>query len=197
MSYDSASRPAQLHMLWPAGRSGTAAERLPVALPTDYELRTFEPADAAAYLALMQTAGFTDFGEAHLSGWLAKVLPDGFFLIVHRPTGRLAATAGASHCPDALLHPYGGELGWVAGSLAHAGRGLGRAVCATALNRFLSAGYRRIYLRTDDWRLPALKIYLGLGFQPFLYAPDMPARWATICEKLHWPYSPEAWPSLT
>jgi mycothiol synthase len=193
---DDVPRPAQqLHMLWPADWLIAANPALPMTLPEDYELRTYQPADAAAYLDLMHGAGFTDFDEARLVGWLTKVLPDGFFLIVHRPTGQLAVTAGASHNPDPL-HPYGGELGWVAGSPAHAGRGLGRAVCAAVVNRFLSAGYRRIYLRTDDWRLPAIKIYLDLGFQPFLYAPDMAGRWAVVCEKLRWPYMLEQWPGI-
>ncbi len=34
-------------------------------------------------------------------------------------------------------------------------------------------------------RLPALKIYLRLGYQPLLYAPDMVARWQAIATKLN------------
>jgi mycothiol synthase len=71
---------------------------------------------------------------------------------------------------------------------------LGTAVCAAATARLLSAGYGRIYLQTDDWRLPALLTYLRLGYVPFLYAADMPSRWQSVCEALGWPYTPEAWP---
>ena len=99
----------------------------------------------------------------------------------------------ATHNPTPL-HPYGGELGWVAGSPAHAGRGLGTAVCAAVVRRFLTAGYRRVYLLTDDWRLPALKVYLKLGFVPYLFEAGMAARWQGICNALHWPYTPESWP---
>jgi mycothiol synthase len=60
--------------------------------------------------------------------------------------------------------------------------------------RFFQAGYRRIYLKTEDFRLPALKTYLRLGYEPLLYAPDMPERWRAICNRLGWPYTPEAWP---
>jgi mycothiol synthase len=181
--------PQQLHMLWP--------ERLMPAPPEpslnpDYELRVFRPEDAGAYLALMHGAGFTQFDAEALKKWLDRVLPDGFFVVVYRPTGELAATALAAHNPSPL-HPFGGELGWVAGSPAHAGRGLGRAVCAAVVRRFVCAGYRRIYLKTDDLRLPALKVYLGLGFVPFLFADDMPGRWQAICEKLSWPFTPEQW----
>ena len=60
------------------------------------------------------------------------------------------ATAMACHNP-APLHPFGGELGWVAGDPAHAGKGLGLAVCTAVTARFLSAGYHNVmgYFRDD------------------------------------------------
>jgi mycothiol synthase len=176
-------------MLWPERL--LASPPVPL-LPPDYELRIFRPEDGDAYLALMHGAGFTQFDEEALQRWLDLVLPDSFFVVTHGPTGALAATVLAAHHPS-LLHPFGGELGWVAGSQAHAGRGLGRAVCSAVVRRFISAGYKRIYLKTEDWRLPALKVYLTLGFVPFLYAPDMVGRWQAICKRLGWPFTPEAW----
>jgi mycothiol synthase len=128
-----------------------------------------------------------------LGHWLDRVLPDGLLLIEHLPTRELAATAMAAHNPRPQ-HPFGGELGWVAGNPRHAGRGLGRAVCAGVVRRLMSAGYRRIYLCTDDWRLPAISIYLRLGFVPLLYADDMAPRWSSVCEQLGYPSTPEAWP---
>ena len=112
-----------------------------------------------------------------------KCLPDGFFVIEHIQSGRLVATAMAHHqsLPE---HPCGGELGWVAGDPAHKGKGLGYAVCAAVVRRLLEIGYRNIFLRTDDPRLPAISVYLKLGFVPFLFAPDMEGRWRDICAKL-------------
>ena len=92
-------------------------------------------------------------------------------------------------------HPFGGELGWVAGDPAHAGKGLGRAVSAAVTARLLDAGYRNIHLYTEDWRLAALKTYLKLGYIPFLYSAEMPDRWQAICTRLQWPFTPEAWRS--
>lgn len=188
----------QLQMVWPEALLDGAPE--PV-LPADYHLRIFDPAsDTERYLALVHKAGFTDFTADRVAGCLNRVLPDGFFVVDHMPadaparTGEIVATAMASHAPTPL-HRYGGELGWVAGSPAHAGKGLGMAVCAAVVRRFLSAGYRRIYLLTDDWRLPALKIYLKLGFVPFLFTTGMAARWQAVCDKLSWPFTPETWPS--
>jgi mycothiol synthase len=166
-------------------------------------MRTFQAGDEDAYLSLMAEAGFDTFDHDALTDWLTRVLPDGFFVVVpHKAEAavadapRIVATAMASHNPDAM-HPFGGELGWVAASVAHRGQGLGRAVCAAATARLIHAGYRRIYLRTDDWRLPALKIYLTLGYMPLLYGPEperMRTRWKTICDALNWPFTPEAWP---
>jgi mycothiol synthase len=57
-------------------------------------------------------------------------------------------------------------------------------VCAEVTRRLLSAGYREIYLQTDDWRLPAIKTYLNLGYVPLLCEPDMEERWRLVCRNL-------------
>jgi mycothiol synthase len=183
-------KPLQLQMLWPENLLHSPPG---VNLPADYEIRTYEPRDRDAYLKLMASAGFTAFTESNLQEWLKRVLPKGLFVILHRPTGEMAATTMATHNPSDL-HPFGGELGWVAGSPAHAGKGLGRAVCAAVVARFLQAGYERIYLKTDDWRLPAIKVYLQLGFVPFLFTTGMEERWKTVCGKLKWAFTPDRWP---
>ena len=71
---------------------------------------------------------------------------------------------------------------------------MGLATCAAVTARFLSAGYRNIYLKTDDFRLPAIKIYLKLGYAPFLFTPEMKARWEAVCRKLDWPFTPQEKP---
>jgi mycothiol synthase len=164
-----------------------------VVLPEEYLLRTYRPEDEAGYIALMHGAGFTHFTPEYVQKTLRAILPDGLFVIEHISSGQLVATAMATHnpCPQ---HPYGGELGWVAGSAEHKGHGLGRAVCAAVLRRYIQAGYRRIYLSTDDWRLPAIKVYLTLGLQPFLYHDGMTERWQAVCAQLNWPFTPDAWP---
>ena len=99
----------------------------------------------------------------------------------------------ANHRPQEI-HPFGGELGWVAGHPDHTGKGLGMAVCASVVRRLLQAGYKNIFLNTDDWRLPALSIYLRLGWIPLLYMADMEERWRDVCAKLDWPFNPQDWP---
>ena len=42
----------------------------------------------------------------------------------------------------------------------------------------------------DDFRLPAIRIYLRLGFKPHLTGPDMEKRWRKVCAELKQPYEP-------
>jgi len=72
----------------------------------------------------------------------------------------------------------------VAADPEHRGKGLGLAVCAQATARFIQAGYRNIYLLTDDFRLPAIKTYLKLGYEPLLFCEGMAERWESVYRQL-------------
>jgi mycothiol synthase len=133
----------------------------------------------------MAGAGFAGWDRDRLARTVRMVLPEGFFVIEHRATARLVATAMACHRPSER-HPYGAELGWVAGDADHKGKGLGLAVCAAATGRLIRAGCRNIYLLTDDWRLAAIKTCLKLGFRPLPHAEGMADRWRKVCEKPAW-----------
>ncbi|HUT32190.1 MAG TPA: GNAT family N-acetyltransferase [Planctomycetota bacterium] len=171
---------AQLQMVWPERLLASPPRAV---VPPGYVMRQLGAADADAYLALMAKAGFKSWDHEQIEKVLPFVLPGGWFLVEHTPTGRLVATAMARHRP-VEGHPGGGELSWVAADPAHARKGLGMAVCAAVIARFLEAGYRRIYLLTDDWRLPAIRLYLQLGFEPFLARDDMADRWAAVLKQL-------------
>jgi mycothiol synthase len=105
------------------------------------------------------------------------------FLIIHRRTGQIVASASAHHQPI-KHHRFGGELGWVAVAPDHRGKKLGAVTCQAAIKRLKEAGYSDIYLRTDDWRLPAIKTYLNLGWVPFLFVPGMKKRWENVSKEL-------------
>jgi len=166
----------QLQMLWPSGKTSFPW----VDLPAGYTLRTFRRKDRGKYIQLMRKAGFTGWNQVETV--LQKALPEGIFF-VEDSQGNLVATACCLHNPT-RFHPSGGELGWVAVDPDHRGKGLGLVVCQEAVRRFLGAGYRRIYLLTDDWRLPAIKTYWKLGFIPFLYNSEMKERWQKVIKKL-------------
>ena len=170
----------QLQMVWPRGRLSSPPEPK---LPGGYKLRTYRPSDEAGYLAVMAKAGFEGWDPERVRRAMDHVLPDGLFVVEHRATGAVVATAMATHNPSEQ-HPNGCELGWVAADPAHGGKGLGLAVCAAVTALFLRRGYREIFLLTDDWRLPALKTYLKLGFEPLFYAEGMKKRWQNVRTEL-------------
>ncbi len=170
----------QLQMIWPERLLDSVPE---VTVPPGYRLRQYSPEDKQAYLALMHRAGFAEWNEETLDRMLAIILPEGFFLIEHTATGEVVATAMATHRPSSR-YPFGGELSWVAADPDHSGKGLGLAVSAAALRRFLAAGYRCIYLQTDDFRLAAIKTYLRLGFEPLPEDPEMDRRWENVLNVL-------------
>ena len=175
-------RPPQLQMLLPEETArSTPAPRV----PDGYILRQYGPDDEAEYLRLMHSAGFTGFDGAQVAALRESILPEGFFVVEHKSTGALVATAFARHRPTEL-HPAGGELSFVATDPAHRGKGLGTAVSVAVVRRFVQAGYRRIYLLTDDWRLPAIKIYLRMGFEPMQHCEGMTERWDKVLEELGW-----------
>lgn len=159
-----------------------AAVRAP-SLPEGYRLRTFRDSDRDGWIRLMRLAGFDGWSQESLKGALSIALPEGIYFVEHAATRELVATAMAGH-RSSELHPFGGELGWVAVSPPHRGRRLSSVACVEVTRRLVSAGYREIYLSTDDWRLPAIKTYLNLGYVPLLCASDMEERWRLVARNL-------------
>ena len=41
-----------------------------------------------------------------------------------------------------------------------------------------------MFLRTDEWRLPAIVSYLRLDFRPWLVEPTASARWQSVLSQL-------------
>lgn len=182
-------QPPQLQMVWPAYLLDAPS---PVRLPPGYALRTYQPGDELRFCEVMALAGWPGWTGESLRSWMSRILPEGWFMAVHEASRAIVATAMALH-DHSDEHPFGGELGWVACDPDHRGQGLGMAVSAAVTARLIGAGYRNIHLYTEDWRLPALKTYLKLGYIPYLASPDMGARWQAICAQLGWPFTPDVW----
>jgi mycothiol synthase len=179
-------------MIWPEDRLDAPPD---VRLPAGYALRPYQRGDEAGFCRVMALAGWPGWDEEKLRPWIVRIPPGSWFMAIHAASGQIVATAMGLH--DASdVHPFGGELGWVAADPAHAGHGLGMAVSAAVTTRLMAAGYRDIHLYTEHWRLAALKSYLKLGYEPFLYLPEMAERWRVICEQLQWPFTPDTWRSV-
>lgn len=67
---------------------------------------------------------------------------------------------------------------------SQAGKGLGTSISLAAMHQMKREGCSRAVLRTDDFRIPAIKSYLKLGYQPHVVHDNQPERWRAIGEKL-------------
>ena len=181
----------QLQMIWPASKWNAVI--IPPLVP-GYLLRTARLDEEQAINEILLASGFSDWTSETYQQWFDKVIPDGLWLIEHAASGQAVCCTWACH-RRMKRHPYGGELGWVGCRPEHTGKGLAAVTCAAVVRRFRQAGYRCIYLQTDDQRLPALKTYLKLGWIPNVMEtePDMPGRWQAVCEKLGWTCNLEGW----
>ena len=174
-------------MVWPARLAGTPPDV--GATAPGYTLRQYKDGDREGYLALLRAA---DMGSIRLEYWEQHILPDGFFVIEDDATRTVAAACFASHHPTPR-HPRAGNFGWLAVDPAHRGRQLGWTVSAAVTARLIAGGYRRMYLETHDFRVPAIRIYLKLGWVPLLYEQGMHDRWNAVCAAADWPFTPDAW----
>jgi mycothiol synthase len=152
-------------------------------LAAGYVLRQFRDLDAESYLTMLRRSGLADFSSDRFEQLRRTRLPGGFFVVEHCASGAIAASAMASHAATEQ-HPNAGAVDWVASDPDHRGKQLGAVVTAAAIRRLKAAGYERIYLLTDDHRLPAIRVYLRLGFEPLMFAPGIEARWDAIFGQL-------------
>ena len=169
-------------MVWPASRLDTVPVPAP---PAGYTIRTYRPGDEPRFYALMARAGWPGWDGERLSYSLNRILPGGWFLAAHTASGAVVASAMALHNYKGT-YPFWGELGWLAADPDHSGQGLGLAVSACVVRRFVDAGYRLIHLHTEEFRLAAIKTYLKLGFEPWTGGPDGRAQWARVLDLLNW-----------
>lgn len=58
------------------------------------------------------------------------------------------------------------ELGWVAVRPEHRGHGLAYEICRGVLQFSRASRHRYVFLKTEDFRVAAIKTYLRLGFEP-------------------------------
>jgi mycothiol synthase len=180
-----------MYMVWPVNRLSTAPKH---ATPDGYLVRPCSEPELGALRGVidadlpMTDRAWDDFRD--------RIIPGGAFLGLHVASGKPVATASAVHNPRATrFHfPFGGEVGYVTVDSAHRGKGLGRVVAARVVGRLIEAGYRHIFVGVQGWRLPAVQLYLRLGFVPLLHNAELLLRWRRICEQIGWANHEGEWP---
>ena len=141
----------------------------------NYRLRPYQPGDEEGWLGLLQANG-------ELGHWdrqrLAEVLAGIRIQLFVECEGRIVACTGCNDRTRELRPCW--EIGWVAVHPSFQGQGLGQLIVAAAVVQAKALDPRPIYLLTDDFRIPALRCYLKLGFLPNNSHPSYPHRWADI-----------------
>lgn len=148
----------------------------PIELHNGLTLHTHRDGDEDSWENIIESAFGTHF-DFGLLDRLGGYKPE--YVIYAEREGKNIATATAVENPQ-----YPGE-GWFRMIGAHAdarGLGAGRLVCLAALHSLRERGYRSVVLSTDDFRIPAISLYLSLGFEPVYSHESHKARWEKVFE---------------
>lgn len=153
----------------------------PLQLPSGYRARHYMPGDDSAWERIV-AASF---------GWELSFEKEMAAQDVYKPervwficegNDVPVATATAWYKPQ--WPEQTGYLHMVGTMPEHAGQRLGYMVSLCALLQMAREGKSRAVLHTDDFRLPAVKTYLNLGFVPELTDDDQRNRWTELSKSL-------------
>ena len=180
-----APRPRQLRMWRPS------LEGLPeVVVPEGYGLRTFREGDERAWGEIMESPegiGREWTVEKVRSSMMEKPQFEeaGLFFVTSDAEGG-KPVASATAWRNAAAGERTGYVHMVCALPEHRGRGLGRLVTLATLKYMRERGDQDVLLQTDDFRIAAIRSYLGLGFVPVYEddpASDHVARWSAVFER--------------
>ena len=174
--------PRQLRMVRPS------LENLPeLELPAGYGMRTYLEGDEAHWARIISDS----FGGRERTAQDTRneitgrdvFLSDGFYFATYRglPVGTACAWRQSV---DEKEVGYVHMVGVVA---EHTGHKLGKWVSLAVLHYFRDNGFISAMLDTDDFRIPAVKTYLNLGFIPVYVEEGQSERWQDLFEKLKLP----------
>lgn len=144
-------------------------ENLPTfAVPAPYTLRWYQPGDEQAWLAIHIAADpyltFTEETFEREFGADRALLPTRQAYLCDG-TGTPVGTSSAWFYHDEEGDPYG-LVHWVAIHPTAQGKGLAKPLLGLVCARLRELGHERGYLNTSSGRIPAIGLYLQLGFVP-------------------------------
>ena len=154
-----------------------------IPLPDGHAIRAYRPGDEAAWATIMN--------ECVGSNWTVERCRQS---LIEKPQFEPAGLFFAL-CGD---QPIGSACAWrtkaeerqvgyvhMVGVLrAHRGKRLGWAVSVSVLKHLKQRGFSEARLLTDDFRLSAVRSYLGIGFEPLITHETHPDRWHKVREQL-------------
>lgn len=168
-----------LAMAWQCGKTLTE-----VPLPPGYKMRKFKEGDVPVLSGIYMKT----YGSFYDEGWFRKSImgsyifsPDRCFVVEHggKPVAAVLAWEDEKHKDIGR-----GMLHYLATDPGHQHRGLGRACTAMVMKYFKKDGRREVRLMTADFRVRALRAYLGLGFETVEDTDEMKRRWENVRAEL-------------
>lgn len=175
--------PRQLRMVRPD------LDNLPkLQLPPAYGMRTYQEGDEVHWANIISDS----FGgkqrnaedtRNEITGQ-ERFVPEGLYFATHQGTPVGTACAWRQTLDETEV----GYVHMVGVVSAHTGHKLGKWVSLAVLTYFHAQGFRCAMLDTDDFRIPAIKTYLNLGFVPVYLENGQPKRWRDIFETLELPF---------
>ena len=155
-------------------------------IPEGYEIRTYQEGDDVHWANVISDSfgGERTPEDARRDIMDQAVFdPEGLYFATYRGTP-VGTTCGWKDTPDetdvGIVHMVGVHS-------AHTGHKLGRCVTLSVLLYLRDHSFKCAKLGTDDFRLPAIKTYLNLGFLPVYVDVTQPERWREIFRKLDLP----------
>jgi mycothiol synthase len=157
-----------------------------VTLPAGYRLVTAAELDDPAPMwaqAINTSFGDTDWTpDQPRAEFMSQPQydPTGVFFICHGDEPVATAFAWL----DTLEERELGRVHWVGTVEAHRGQGLGKSVVSAVLRHHRAKGLTRAYLTTQAARLPAIRLYLRLRFEPWSRSDVEEQEWEGVREAL-------------
>ena len=148
-------------------------------LPSGYTLRTFADGDMPSLIATLAESFREYWDEARVARELTAA-PDVQTVYVVAHGDRVIGTASSRFVP--ARYPEAGYIHWVGVASEHVRRGIASALLVRVLHEFVERGYPAAVLETDDFRIPAIRSYMKLGFVPVydVRGEDHRARWSKV-----------------
>ena len=154
-----------------------------IKLPPGYHSASLSPGHEIDYIGVMRRSLAA---EADME-WFCRTFsndpqynPDNLLLIYEDTTPIAAAAAWQTLLGSkktGLVHMVGVDR-------KYQGRGLGRVITLLVLHRLKERGFHSVMAATEDFRIPALSLYLSLGFKPVCRNRLDSLRWKKVLSRI-------------
>lgn len=150
----------------------------PLVLPQGYELHTGRQDSGPVWEEIIRDSFNMEFSYEKELDYPDCGPENCYFVSIN---GEDVATATSYTKPEV---PGAAFLHMVAAHSKGIGRGAGKLAVLAVLHGLKEQGFQECHLLTDDFRLPAIGLYLSVGFEAVIDDKEMEDRWNAVREKL-------------